>query len=177
MGGKFTFPSIKVYYDTVKGVALKGKPTIKDKNVICFPSMGEYTLFKRVRDALKSSYYELVIHPKISRGGISWVIDLGIRTVDVRCQSKLADLANTCNGSRLIRCHEIYLEFKGIQDKNFLYKLKNLQRNSNTAYNSLIIIGRSSDEVLLSTGVKPILSIERFLRVLDITLLGCDSIQ
>lgn len=177
MNKKFTIASIKVYYNTVTKTVLLGKPVAKNKNIVCFPSMGEYSLFRQVRDRLENTYYEIIIHPRISRGGISWVIDLGIRTVDVRCQERLAELINVCNGCKARRCSEIYLEYKGVQDKNFLYKLRNLQRNSETTYNSIVLIGKNNDVVNTAKGVKPILSLEKFLRVLDITLVNCGTLE
>lgn len=164
---KYTNNPKHVYYDKqTKGIAT---PCTKKEDLIIFDSISEYKLY-----LFLESFYEFKIecHQEISCDSITWCIDFKICSYYQTGTKLLANICNACNKTEFKSLNNLFIEYKGVQNKSFLKKMGYLMNHSPMFSKSLILVSSITcafgcdDEMNdNNTLIKPIVGIDRFKRI------------
>ncbi len=121
--------ALKVYYD----LGLRTKVEKGTKGAVCFDSESEFSLFRFLSEF--SSNYTIDIHKNVYYSDLAWKVDF---TLKFRDRYKLLQV---CKKFKLVpKANKIYIEYKGILDKNFRIKIENF--NFNQVCQSTIFISK-----------------------------------
>lgn len=161
MTERYRYKPQGVYYDK----QLNSVVPEKGSNTIFFGSKGEYSLFKELSEIPNVKLY---CHPKIDFGERTWKIDFKIEAQNDTGILFLSKVCNSINNTSFNQLGTLYFEYKGIQDRNFIDKMKFLANCLPTLSNSLILVGKETsafgcDNLTTDyqTIVKPIISLQR----------------
>ncbi len=156
--------STGIWHDTT----LDRRVPLKTESCIYFPSKSEYELFLYLKSQCVDKDIELKVHPKVGVYGRSWVIDFALISLNRAGARKLALINNQINHTNFDYLEKIYIEYKGIQDDNFLDKMSHFCKQSPTLASTISLVSNSTSafgcENLLSKGIitKPIVSVPTF---------------
>lgn len=156
--------STGIWHDTVKNCRVP----LKTANSLYFPSKSEYEVYLYLHAECQSEDIKLKVHPKVGVYGRSWVIDFALVSTNMVGARKLALINNQINHTKFDYLERIYIEYKGIQDDNFIDKMTHFCKQSPTLASTISLISNSTSafgcENLLSKGIitKPIVSVPTF---------------
>ena len=113
-----------VYHDIETGLTTHDRLT---KTQTCFDSTAEYNLYRLIAQYFHPSLFTVGIHPTLKLGNISWKIDFSIVAHEGNYNAtwKLAQLVNAIHGTQYGTLQQIFIEYKGYQDSNFITKMHN----------------------------------------------------
>lgn len=162
-----------IWYDTLHQVTVSSK---RD-NCIYFPSKAEYGIYKYLTSAIYNTGIEIKVHPKVSVHGKSWRIDFCLVATKVSALYTLATICNTVNKTEFIKLPKLYIEYKGVQDKNFITKMTHFCIQSPTLASTVILISSNvgafgcENTISKSIMLKPIVSADTFKTWFDSAIL------
>lgn len=133
---------ISIFWNIEKQSAVIQKCKKGCKCCVHFPSKSEYTLFLELRHWITSNKHpiNLEVHRMLVRSGVKWKVDFRLSSSDFNGQVLLASLCNACNFTTFVRLSELWIEYKGTQDKNFKHKMTMLGRYSPNTASSIVLI-------------------------------------
>lgn len=99
----------------------------EEKGQICFDSTAEYHLYMVLKQFLTPGFL-IDIHPTLITRSLKWRIDFRLTACPEYRESRylLASLVNSINGTNYTALNEAYVEYKGLQDANFIKKFSSL---------------------------------------------------
>lgn len=115
-----------VWYNIGTGKSYTHKPhEVILKHCKYFPSTAEYKLFCCMKSILPNDNFTLHTQSYLYAGAVRWRIDFAL-TSDVHDFNSLACKYNVSSTST--PCRKLYIEYKGMHDKNFMQKQRNLTK-------------------------------------------------
>lgn len=169
MYAKLKYSGVKpIWYDPISCESYAQK----EDNCIFFGSTSEYNLFRKLQSLTASQNIEIICHQQKTFGTFNWKIDFCLRA----CQSDgmtcalLARIANIINNSQFEKLTSLYIEYKGLQDDNFIDKMSTMMSyHPNLAKTVILVSGetgafgcRHRDRNILTWLTKPIITTEDF---------------
>lgn len=139
-----TFGNVKkVYLDLETGQESTERLS---KHQTCFDSLSEYRTYKLLSSYFPSERYQILVHPKVMVGGQTWKIDFSINAKegDYHAKKVLASIVNTLHGTDYASLTTLFVEFKGVQDDNFLRQMRNIAINSPLFSQTILLIADKS---------------------------------
>ena len=122
--------------------------SVASENTITFDSESEYRCYQVLCDMFPTDTWNIDIHHTIATTKIKWCIDFKIAPIapTLILMNKLHNLALGINGIECITPPtHLLLEYKGIQDKSFINKMKTLKLNHSAIASRLILVGQHDD--------------------------------
>ncbi len=102
---------------------------IRTPDTIYFDSLSEYECFLMLDRVFDSEQWDIRIHQKMSCQSLDWKLDFTIKpkSQNIEQLHQLKLLCETANNCEIhIPPTQIYIEFKGYQDKNFSDKMRRI---------------------------------------------------
>ncbi|MEJ1930341.1 hypothetical protein WDZ92_08660 [Nostoc sp. NIES-2111] len=133
----------RVYYDIETGQQSSERLT---KHQTCFDSLSEFRIYKLLCEYFQSDRFDIVVHPTVRIANTDWRIDFAIeaKLEDWNAQLTLANIINSLHNTNYTTFQRIYVEFKGLQDDNFIRQMKNVAINSPLFGNTVILVSDKS---------------------------------
>lgn len=140
MGYKEKYKDVKrVYCDLETGMVSNARVTRFQTR---FDSTSEYKCYLLLRDYFPANRFVVNVHPTIQMGFHPWEIDFSVSTTehDYDAQVILASIVNTLHGTQYKVLREVFFEYKGLQDDNFIRQMTNIAKNAPLFGNSIILL-------------------------------------
>ncbi|QKQ76353.1 hypothetical protein [Nostoc sp. TCL240-02] len=134
------FANVKrIYHDRRTGLTSHERQT---RQQTCFDSTAEYLCYSLISKYFKSPMFDIDVHNKLSLGEVNWSIDFQVtaRRCHPMANAILAELVNTIHDTNHASLAQIFIEYKGFQDKNFLTKMENLVTTTPTFAKTIILV-------------------------------------
>ncbi|QSJ20079.1 hypothetical protein JYQ62_16020 [Nostoc sp. UHCC 0702] len=129
---------------------LESKQTVSvsTPSTITFDSESEYQCYLVLCKMFPYEDWIIHIHHTITTVNLKWCVDFKIapKKLDLTWMHKLHKLATAINGNQpVVPPTHLFVEYKGIQDKSFISKMKTLKLNHSVIASRLILVGRYDD--------------------------------
>lgn len=134
---------VPVWYCTNTGKKTINKPT-DTSTYIYFPSTSEYNCYLMLRECFPKTDYKIYTQQTIESLQRTWKVDFKITAITNEGKNRLKDLVEHLNDCSLpLSPTSIWIEYKGIQDKNFRRQLSHFLSCNSILCKRLVLI---SDE-------------------------------
>lgn len=118
------------------------------ENTVTFDSESEYQCYLTLCNIFPPETWHIGIHHTISTTAVKWCIDFKLSPVSPSLVSmdKLYNLTLAINGMECVTPPtHLLIEYKGIQDKSFINKMRALKLNHSAIASRLILVGQHDD--------------------------------
>lgn len=114
-----------VYFDLQTGERSEKRIS---KSQTCFDSTSEFLCYKMISKYFNKSLFDIDVHNSLDFGSIKWRIDFQVtaRREQPLANAVLAELVNTFHETQHSALTQIFIEYKGVQDDNFIKKMSSL---------------------------------------------------
>ncbi|MEH2200210.1 hypothetical protein [Nostoc sp.] len=115
----------RVYYDISSGLRSEAREI---KEQVCFDSTSEFNCYRTISSYFCPPLFDIDIHSTLDFGSIRWKVDFQItaRRNQPVASAMLAELVNTFHDTTHTSLAQIFIEYKGVQDNNFINKMSQL---------------------------------------------------
>jgi hypothetical protein len=144
----------------------------KIDNAMYFASTSEYHLYRRLCSYFAHLDVNIEHQSQLLFGESRWRVDFKLTTDTSNAMlcKQFAKLCNLINGSQFESLNTLYIEYKGLQDANFLGKMGDLMSHHPTLAKTIILISQKTsafgckhkNKDIVGFLCKPIVSVEDF---------------
>lgn len=129
----------RVFYDRITGERSETRTT---KQQTCFDSTAEFHCYQMISRYFKAPMFDIDVHNTLSLGAIDWKLDFQItaRRNQPLASAILAELVNTFHDTNHTSLGQIFIEYKGMQDDNFLDKMSLLSTTTPMFTKTIILV-------------------------------------
>ncbi|MCW5316176.1 hypothetical protein GTQ43_20860 [Nostoc sp. KVJ3] len=115
----------RVYYDIESGLRSEVR---QSKEQTCFDSTAEFNCYKMISNYFDKALFDIDVHSTLDFGSIRWKVDFQItaRRNQPIANAVLAELVNTFHDTTHTSLAQVFIEYKGVQDNNFISKMSQL---------------------------------------------------
>lgn len=158
-----------IWYDNEQNCIVSSKRV----NSTYFPSKAEFQFYLYLKEITTNNHIEIKVHPKVSTYGRTWAVDFALIATNSNAEYLLAALNNKVNNTKFGSLQKLYIEYKGIQDKNFISKMSHFCIQSPLLASTIILVsaevGAFGCERTIPQGIilKPIVSVNTFKKWFD----------
>lgn len=140
MAYKEKYQGVKpVYHNRITGHT---SYTRIEKEQTCFDSTSEFKLYLLLEEYLPQDRFLIECHPVLNVGTTSWNIDFRVSVDDNDFDGKttLANIINAIHYTDYRSLSQIFLEYKGLQDDNFIKKMSSIAYTAPLFTKSIILV-------------------------------------
>lgn len=144
----------------------------KSSGAIHFASTSEYLFYRKLLSMTSHLDIEISTHIEKAFGDYKWKLDflLSTRAENTMICKQFARLANIINGSQFDSLNHVWIEYKGLQDDNFLEKMEAMLSYQPMLAKTVILVSSKTgafgcqhkNRDILGFLTKPIVSVEAF---------------
>lgn len=140
MGYREKYQGVKpVYHNRATGYTTY---TRVEREQTCFDSTSEFKLYLLLEEYLPGDRFVIECHPTLNVGETSWNIDfrVSVNNDDFDGKATLANIINAIQYTDYRSLSQIFIEYKGLQDDNFIKKMSSIACTAPLFTKSIILV-------------------------------------
>ncbi|MEH2195672.1 MAG: hypothetical protein V7K98_23940 [Nostoc sp.] len=115
----------RVYYDIHTSLRSEIRQT---REQTCFDSTSEFNCYRMISSYFTAPLFDIDIHSTLDFGDVKWKVDFQVtaRRNQPVASAVLAEIVNTFHDTTHTSLAQVFIEYKGVQDNNFISKMSQL---------------------------------------------------